>query len=462
MSILTQNENFDLPVDFVELTKKSLPAESLTLFSALNEEAPVSIRLHPYKNAAHDDFSDVVGWCKWGRYLNQRPVFTLDPLFHAGAYYVQEASSMILYNALQQLKLPEHPSILDLCAAPGGKSTLILDFLQNMGYLVSNEVIKSRSAVLTENIIKWGYSNAIVTQNDPADFAVCNEMFDVIIVDAPCSGEGMFRKDKNAISEWSLEHVNFCSARQKRIVDDVASSLKPGGYLIYSTCTFNEEENMQNVVHFSEKFQLESIELPVSAKWGVVSLNKGGVSAYQMIPGKVKGEGFFIAVLRKKEGAVQSHRSNLTFQKLKPLSKQDKSKLSEWFDISVCEDLLMHENGDIYLFAPILREVLPFYLKNLNVKYAGLKTGQYNKNIFIPDHALALSYNVNILKPRYELSIEDALHYLHKSLHAVQDAPLSWILMTYKGLGLGWAKNLGNRINNYLPAHLRILMDLPS
>lgn len=217
------------------------------LLEALNQTAPVSVRLHPLKQKAALTFSEKIAWCEHAFYLKERPSFTLDPLFHAGCYYPQEAGSMVLDTVLKQLDLPSEPSILDLCAAPGGKSTLIASFLNNNGLLVSNEVIQARARILTENTTKWGYTNTVVTNNDPKDFERLNEFFDVIVVDAPCSGEGMFRKDLKARDEWSEENVQICSSRQKRIVMDVWDSLKPGGFLIYSTCTFNSAENEDTI-----------------------------------------------------------------------------------------------------------------------------------------------------------------------------------------------------------------------
>lgn len=285
------------------------------LLEALNQTAPVSVRLHPLKQKAALTFSEKIAWCEHAFYLKERPSFTLDPLFHAGCYYPQEAGSMVLDTVLKQLDLPSEPSILDLCAAPGGKSTLIASFLNNNGLLVSNEVIQARARILTENTTKWGYTNTVVTNNDPKDFERLNEFFDVIVVDAPCSGEGMFRKDLKARDEWSEENVQICSSRQKRIVMDVWDSLKPGGFLIYSTCTFNSAENEDTISWYLNELAATSVKLEMPEEL-VAGRNDIG---HYCLPGKTVSEGFYIAVLQKE--ATTPARQRFT---RKPLFKVQK------------------------------------------------------------------------------------------------------------------------------------------
>ncbi|MBY0432810.1 MAG: RsmB/NOP family class I SAM-dependent RNA methyltransferase, partial [Cyclobacteriaceae bacterium] len=268
---------------------------------ALEAPPPVSIRLHPKKKIAWP--ADPVPWADQGRYLSERPVFTLDPRLHAGAYYVQEASSLLLEQALKQsVDITQPLRVLDLCAAPGGKSTHLLSLLSGDSLLVSNEVIRSRASILAENIQKWGYSNVIVTQQDPRDFQRLTGFFDVIVTDAPCSGEGLFRKDPEAMKEWSPNNVELCSQRQRRIVNDVWPALKPGGVLIYSTCTYEEKENMEAVATLTQDFAAESVSLTLNPAWGIATLEKSGCIGYQCYPHRVKGEGFFISVLHKGTG----------------------------------------------------------------------------------------------------------------------------------------------------------------
>ena len=268
---------------------KNDPFLGESLLNALNEKPPVSIRFHPHK--IHTELTDapIVKWCTDAVYLNERPKFTLDPLFHSGSYYPQEAGSMIIGEILTAIELPDSPKILDLCAAPGGKSTLIASFLNNDGLLVANEVIQSRSRILKENLTKWGYTNTMVTNNDPADFNRLPHFFDVVVVDAPCSGEGMFRKDPTAREEWSEANVSLCAGRQKRIIHDVWSALKPGGYMIYSTCTFNAIENEGNVEWLMEEFGAELVQWPIPDE---AMLGRNGIGVY-FIPGKTESEGFY-------------------------------------------------------------------------------------------------------------------------------------------------------------------------
>lgn len=225
-------------------------------------EQVTSIRFNPSKNVYHqpgDHRLAPVPWTQNGYYLAQRPSFTFDPLFHAGVYYVQEASSMFLEQALRQTTDLSQPlKVLDLCASPGGKSTHLQSLLSPASLLVSNDVIRSRAHVLKDNIVKWGSLNVVVTNNDPADFSALENYFDVIVVDAPCSGSGLFRRDEDAIGEWSVNNVTLCTQRQQRILADAWPSLKRGGLLIYSTCSYSMEEDEDIVKWLRREFLLEN------------------------------------------------------------------------------------------------------------------------------------------------------------------------------------------------------------
>ena len=293
-----------LPVAFEDSMKLTLGNEWNAFTQALQTTAPTSIRINPFKN--HVAAGEQVPWSKWGMYLSERPKFTLDPVFHAGAYYVQEASSMFLEQAFHQATdLTKKLRVLDVSAAPGGKSTHTLSLLNNESLLVANEVIRSRATILAENIQKWGCSNAIVTNNDPEDFTRLSGFFDVIVVDAPCSGEGLFRKDPNAMKEWSPENVDLCGKRQRRILADVWPALKQDGVLIYSTCTYNRFENEETLQWLREQQDAESIELKTETAWGIDHVVENGIHGYHFYPHKVKGEGFFLSVIRKKGGAQE-------------------------------------------------------------------------------------------------------------------------------------------------------------
>jgi len=233
----------NLPAEFAGRMRSRLGSESETFFRALGDEAVVSVRYNPLKLALPANLK-AVPWCRTGAYLDQRPVFTFDPAIHAGCYYVQEASSMFLEQAVVQLKLHEKKILaLDLCASPGGKTTHLASLLHPDSLILSNETIQSRLAPLKENVIKWGSGNVLVTQNDPADFASLESFFDLVVIDAPCSGEGLFRKDHDSMQQWSPQNCDLCASRQQGILKDVLPCLKPGGVLVYSTCTFNEKEN---------------------------------------------------------------------------------------------------------------------------------------------------------------------------------------------------------------------------
>ncbi|MBO4986505.1 MAG: RsmB/NOP family class I SAM-dependent RNA methyltransferase, partial [Paludibacteraceae bacterium] len=266
-----------LPVEFIESLHEQLaPNEVQQLCQALETTPVTSIRLNDkidYLTFECD--TDEVPWHEDGYYLSERPQFTLDPLFHAGCYYVQEASSMFVECALQQY-LSRDSVVLDLCAAPGGKSTLISQYLGDAGLLVSNEVVRQRVFILSENIQKWGNGNTVVTHNQAADFGMrLPSLFDCILVDAPCSGEGMFRKDDGAISEWSEKNVNACVERQRKIVQDVWDALRPGGLLIYSTCTFNPWENEENVEWIAETLGADILPVNIHPSWGITEGHPG-------------------------------------------------------------------------------------------------------------------------------------------------------------------------------------------
>jgi len=266
-------------------------------------ESPTSIRLNPFKPSTIKGH-EKVAWCTEGYYLNSRPSFTFDPLFHAGCYYVQEASSMFISHILYYInKEDDSIKVLDLCAAPGGKSTLISSALKENDLLVANEIIKTRVPVLTDNLTRWGTANTIVSNNDPKDFGKVKGFFDIILVDAPCSGSGMFRKDPNAMNEWSEANVNLCHQRQERILADVYPALKEDGYLIYSTCSYSMEENEDILDWLCNEFDLESIRIPVKDDWGIVESQSSQNKAwgYRFYPDKVKGEGLFAACLKKKD-----------------------------------------------------------------------------------------------------------------------------------------------------------------
>jgi len=450
-----------LPHDFENELKSSIGLEEFQNFiDSFDINIPTSVRINPIKTK-HLPSGIIIPWCPLGYYLDERPVFTLDPSFHAGSYYVQEASSMFLWNILDQFVHDKKDiRILDLCAAPGGKSTLIASFLQNMGLLVANEVIKNRAYVLKYNLSKEGYSNVIVTNNDPRDFSHLPEYFDIILVDAPCSGEGMFRKDSNAICEWSLDNVDMSASRQKRILSDVLPSLKSGGMLIYSTCTYNRYENINNIQWLVSEKGLSSLAVKTEKDWNIVEISEGKSFGYQFFPHKIKGEGFFISVLQNKaEPKGNLNRKIRTNNSLTAFDKKSLHVFSEWIKLEN-KSLLHDKTGTIHAINSNLEREAFYLIQFLRLIYCGVSVGTVNKTIVIPDHSLALSYLLTDDFQTFELNRLDALLFLKRTLAAIDSNQKSWILVTYEGNGLGFLKNLGQRINNYLPQEYRILMDI--
>ncbi len=452
----------NLPDAFINDINKSLALnEQQLFFEALGDSTPVSIRMNPFK--WKNDIPDLqVPWCPFGFYLDKRPKFTLDPSFHAGEYYVQEASSMFIYHILNQLPVSKKGlKVLDLCAAPGGKSTLISSWLGGNGLLVANEVIKGRAYTLKYNLSKEGHANVLVSNNDPKDFNNITEFFDIILVDAPCSGEGMFRKDPKSICEWSEENVQNCSSRQKSILTNVISSLKSGGYLIYSTCTYNDIENIENTDWLVSEHHFQSISINVPDAWGVCIKNGIKSIGYQFYPHKVKGEGFFAAVFKNPIGEDNSLiKREVRCKNLNLVEKNELYLIKDWVRVSNMT-FLKDKAGTIHAIDDETENDIRYLENHLRLIYCGVSVGIINKNILIPDHSLALSPLLSDEFHTVSLNSESALLYLKKSLNQIDSDKKSWILATYNGNGLGFLKNLGNRINNYLPAEYRILMDLP-
>ncbi len=427
-------------------------------FIAVHEsgEQVTSIRYNPVKGADMDALQDVVPWCSYGRYLSKRPSFTLDPLFHAGVYYVQEASSMFLWEALKQtIENKSGLHILDLCAAPGGKSTLLASYFTK-GLIVSNEVIKSRASVLVENITKWGSDNVVVTNNDAKDFEKLPGFFDVMIIDAPCSGSGLFRKDTEAIEEWSMENVLLCSLRQKRILSNAYKTLKQDGILIYSTCSYSAEEDEEIMDWLTDEFNVENIQLQIQKEWNIVetSSQKHHASGYRFYPDKLRGEGFFIAVFKKKDGDIFSNKRS----SIPTASKNKTAVAKEW--ISSTNELTFIKQKETFIALPeIFLNDVALLQKHLYLKKAGVAAGSLKGKDFVPEHALALSVIANKNLKKIELNKEQALQYLRKKDVNIESDAKGWLLASYEGHNLGWMKVLHNRINNYYPTEWRILKD---
>ena len=410
----------NLPQEFIDYTSNLFGAEMWQRFlNALEEPVPTSIRFNPWKGGQEDIPSQAipVPWCRHGYYLKERPDFTLDPLLHAGVYYVQEAASMFLDQVLREY-IKEPLLALDLCAAPGGKSTLMRAALPQGSLLISNEPDRRRANILLENMQKQGHSEVLVTHNYPIDFNKTNWTFDLILVDAPCSGEGLFRKDKEAIKEWSLSNVLFCQKRQRQILKDIWPCLREGGFLIYSTCTFNTRENEENVKFIAEELGADILPVSIKPEWQITDslLEDFKQPVYRFIPGITKSEGLFMAVLRKK-GTPKT-------PAILPQTARRHAQANKLIHLLYDGNPLPEQKG---------KEQIP-----------------------TAEQALSLNFPKNKY-PQVELTLEQARRFLHRESFALPpNTPKGFIMVCYKKNPLGFMKNLGDRANNLYPKNWAI------
>ena len=425
---------------------------------SIDQTPSISLRTNPAKFNLPASAEQIL-WCKTGLFLPRRPSFTLDPLFHSGAYYVQEASSMFMEQAFHQIEHSTDRIVLDLCAAPGGKSTHLLSLIDRNDLLVANEVIRSRVSVLNENIRKWGHQNVVVCNNDPADFSNLEGLFDLILIDAPCSGEGLFRRDPSAIQQWSVDTTILCATRQRRILADIWPALKTGGHLIYSTCTFNPAENEENLQWLAQNNNLESIRIPLQESWGVEEIQINGLYGYRFLPQNVKGEGFFLTLIRKKDGSDSFSISKKIKSRLEKMPKQF-AEIRNWLNTSNSEFFAKSEY--LIAFPEDKISILNILSEQLRVISYGLPVAQFKKNDLLPEHTYALSVDRNTdIFGTIELDLRDALLFQKREEIKINSTVKGWMLVQYQGIPLGFIKNLGNRANNYFPKEWRIRMTLP-
>jgi 16S rRNA C967 or C1407 C5-methylase (RsmB/RsmF family)/NOL1/NOP2/fmu family ribosome biogenesis protein len=411
---------------------------------------PPEIKDPPFK------IIDKVPWSTDSYYLSDRPSFTMDPFFHAGLYYVQEASGLFLAFALKQIAdLTKNLKVLDLCAAPGGKSTLIQSLISPGSLLVSNEVIKSRVPVLSQNMTKWGYANGIVSNNDPAHFRKIPGFFDLILIDAPCSGSGLFRKNPEACREWNPELVNLCQLRQQRIVADAWHSLKEEGILIYSTCSYSKEENEDILDSIFQQYACESVPLFPDPNWNIVETisEKHEALGYRFYPYKVSGEGFFLSVIQKKQ-AVPSSGSVKTKRSSGKIAKSVEQQLNKWINDQSLSYLSIGDS--IHAIPENLVNDLEALQGNLYLKKAGIRVGKSGEKEWIPDHELALANFLRHDSESIDISKTDALHFLRGQTFDTEIEGRGWRIVSYQKQRLGWIKLLEKRINNYYPKSWRI------
>lgn len=446
--------------EFINILDQILKADERdSLLEALATEPQVSIRFNPSvpdaRNLALESLEcradGQVPWAGNAVYLDHRPQFTLDPLLHQGCYYVQEASSMFLEQAVRKC-VTGPVQALDLCAAPGGKSTHLASLLPQGSLLVSNEIQRSRAQILAENMTKWGRTGVMVTCNTPRQIGESSLMFDLIAVDAPCSGEGMFRKDQGAVADWNLQNVEMCATRQRQIIEDIWPALKPGGYLIYSTCTFNRHEDEDNVQWITDTFGAEAIQLDINPDWNIQgSLTHCNLPVYHFMQHRTRGEGFFLCLLRKPQGAFRESVP-------KPF-KTDTSvppQCKTWLNPD--ENFELYIKGDsVFALPATLAARMNQISQELYPLVPGIEVAVRKGRDWVPTHALAMSQDLNrVVFPQVEVTRRQALDYLHCDVLRLEDAPRAIVLLTYRGIPLGFAKNLGNRANNMYPQEWRI------
>lgn len=438
------NAETRLPEEFLDRMRELLGSETDALVDALHGEAPTSIRLNPARSL--DSAGERVPWCTNGRYLAERPAFTLDPLFHAGAYYVQEASSMLLEQAVRAAGVEGRELLaLDLCAAPGGKTTHLLSLLSPGSFLIANEVDGKRRSILTENCWKSGYPNAAIAGSATSDLRELPETFDLIILDAPCSGEGLFRKDSFARQQWSPRLVEQCSTTQSGIVEDAWLALAPGGHIVYSTCTWETMEDERQVERFIE-MGAEHIALSIDPAWGVVRSEHTPGWGYRCYPHRVRGEGFFLSLLRKPGKAPTRAKSAITTSNAKrPGWLRDDE---EWRIIESQEMLFAQP---VAWSKELERIALVMHLTMPGVPVAERKGVDWVPHAAAAFSALLDTSAVNMI----ELPLKQAQAYLRGESIPRSNASGS-ALVTYQGHALGWVQGAGNRWNNRWPAPWRV------
>ena len=453
-----------LPASFIERMQGLLRSEYNAFEQALAQEPSVSIRFNRLKTDQQPQHLKRVPWASSGYYLPQRPAFTFDPLFHAGQYYVQEASSMFLERVIETYVTDGPVRYLDLCAAPGGKTTLAVGALPKGSLVVANEIDRKRAQILAENITKWGSPYTLVANNKPADYTHLSDYFDVILTDVPCSGEGMFRKDDQAIAEWSDANVRQCVARQITILEDIWPALRPGGLLIYSTCTYNIEENEQMIAHLHAVYGAEVLPIEVREDWGIHAPLAGDLPVYRFMPHTTHGEGLFMAVVRKPiDDMLPYDRTRLVKDSQKKISKKEAKSAAvaavykTWLQ-GAADFEFLHTADRMVALPKRYAAEMQMLQRCLKVQCMGVELAQAKGKDYQPSHALALSAWID--RSAFgvcELTYEQALTYLRREAVALPcEIEKGYVLLTYGDAPLGFVKHLGNRSNNLYPQEWRI------
>ena len=439
-----------IPERFISRIKSQYPQYDCdTWLRSMDNIAESSVRLNVRKNMALFEKSDPVLWSAYGRHLIDRPLYAADPLYHGGAYYPQESSSMILEWVLAQLPLePSRIDALDVAAAPGGKSLILADFLRDRGRLISNEIDARRCAILEENISRWGCNNVLITRGSSAQLQHLPLQFQIVLLDAPCSGEGMFRKDFHARAQWSEELVASCARLQYKILDDTSHLVAPNGFLIYSTCTFSEEENLQQLDRLCGSGEFESMTLEPPEDWGIVRRTGACSSVLQFLPGKVRGEGLTLGVLKKIGNNNKKHfKSQNHYREILP---SERKKLP-----MVNAEMVYQEKGQLFSFSKFNVEELNQIQSLVPIRKPGILAGHFVGDGFIPDHDLSMAPEFHTSFPSIQVDEITARRFLGGETWPLEIAP-GWYRIEYKNVSLGWIKSVGHRINNHLPKSLRL------
>ena len=472
-----------LKSEFVGRLRVELPDEAERLAEALESTEPsVSVRVNPVKEGGRcfDGENDKVAWCGDGRYLDCRPDFTLDPAMHQGRYYVQDASSMILWHILKEISgeiaTPGRRPLryLDACAAPGGKTTAACAALPADALVVANEYDFRRAEILKENIIKWGKADVAVSRGDTARFRRLLQWFDIVAADVPCSGEGMMRKDLKACEQWSEALVEECAVRQHEIVRNLWEALRPGGYFIYSTCTFNRRENEEVVAMIVDELGGEHVDVTVDPAWGVVDTGL----MLRFLPSRLRGEGLAVGVIRKPEESamatdcgdecVRPARSVKAKGKKNGVRNGDgRERVTDMRrQIEECRGWLVGGDGfELRQSADEIRAVRMQHkdeiseLENaLDLIHYGIAVGTVKGRDVVPAHGLRMSERLRRgAFHEVEVDLATALTYLRREAPQGIEAPRGHVLLTYGGFPLGFVNHLGNRSNNLYPSAWRIL-----
>lgn len=455
--VLKDSFQMTLPQSFIqEIESYGFPRFS-GLADALANTAPeVSVRFNPTKNSAGLPLADMVPWWHGGLYLSDRPSFTFDPALHQGGYYVQDASSMFIAYVAEFLADGDPVRWLDACAAPGGKTTAVIDALPHGSVVVANEFVHNRADVLRENLAKWGYPDVKVTNADTKIFRKYPALFDVVAADVPCSGEGMMRKDAEAVTQWSPGLVASCAQRQKEIIENLWGAVAPGGYFVYSTCTFNRTENEEMIQWMIENYGAEPMEIPVDPQWNISQGIDVDFPCYRFIPGITRGEGLFMAVLKKPDDAVCAPRIKNKAKPAKPLTLRE--NLSEWIIPDAKVEFIQEKERIVALSASPLAVTMPQELR------PAFEIAVIKGKDLIPTQQLAMSQLLN--RGRWiqaEVDRLTALKYLRcEAITLPENIKKGIVLLTHNGRALGFVKNLGNRANNLYPAEWRIRSNVPS